>query len=615
MIRGFPSPHHDGSLLHVPDQAPGLGDTVELLLRAPQPARLRNVLVRSVVDGEPVFETAEIAAEDSRDTWWQVPLAVDNPVTGYRFLLEDDGGRQSWLNAAGIAHHPIPDHADFRITTAPPPPNWLSSAVAYQVFPDRFAASGRAPRPDWAIPAAWTDPVRSGDDDAMRQWFGGDLWGMADRVDHLERLGITLLYCNPFFPAESNHRYDASSFDVVDPALGGDEALSTLTRTLHDRGIRMIGDLTLNHCGATHPWFLAACADPEAPERSYFFLRSADDYDAWYDVPSLPKLDHRSPNLRRLLYDGENSAVSRWVREPFGLDGWRIDVANMAGRHGDIDLTHEVARLTRRTLSGARPDAYLVAEHGHDAGGDLSGDGWHGTMNYAGFTQPVWAFLRDPFRGPQFMASPLGLPRLDGYATADTIDAFRSTMPWHSYAASLTLLGSHDTERWRSVAFTAERAHAGLVMLLTFPGVPCLFAGDEVGLSGDDPEAGRATFPWDESAWDHETFELVRRLVRLRRRTAALQRGGFRWAHVGTDVVIYLRELRDERVLVRIAREPHPAVALHPSLGAARAVDLLGGQHLAARDGVLELPASGVGADIWHLSDAIGRPRRFTHSE
>ena len=203
------------------------------------------------------------------------------------------------------------------------------------------------PTPDWAIPAEWTDPVDLVPPARSAQFYGGDLDGVREHLDHLEALGINLLYLTPFFPARSNHRYDASTFDHVDPLLGDDDALVRLVEAAHARGIRVIGDLTSNHSGDAHEWFRAAQADPDSPERSFYYLHDDGSYESWLGVPSLPKFDWKSPELRRRFIEGPESVVARFLAPPFNLDGWRIDVANMTGRLGDEDLNESVRRTIR----------------------------------------------------------------------------------------------------------------------------------------------------------------------------------------------------------------------------------------------------------------------------
>ncbi|MGH9246214.1 MAG: alpha-amylase family glycosyl hydrolase [Acidimicrobiales bacterium] len=594
--------HHDGASLHVGDPAPTLGDAVTVWLRVPDALGVDGAYVRSMRDGEPsVVE----AAPDRRlrgETWWRADVVVHNPVTPYRFLLVGGEVGYGWLNGRGLVTRDVPDAHDFRLVAHDPPPEWLADAVFYQVFPDRFAPSRALDKwPPWAIPAGWDEPVRNGRDKSI-QLYGGDLVGLRQRLDHLERLGVNALYLTPFFPAPSNHRYDASSFDRVDSLLGGDVALSNLTAALRDRGMRVVGDLTTNHCGRTHPWFRAAVEDANSVEAGFFtFGHHPDDYESWFGVPSLPKLNHTSRDLRRRLYEGERSVAAYWLAPPFALDGWRIDVANMTGRLGAVDVNREVAVALRRTMGAVRPDAYLLAEHGHDASRDLDGDGWHGTMNYAGFTKPMWTWLGRGAAalGLRFLGLPALVPMLGGVDVAATIDDFRATMPWRSWASSLTLLGSHDTARWSTVTGSPELALVGAGVLMGSPGVPCVFAGDEVGVGGTYGEDARRPFPWDEGRWNRRLFDGYRRLIAWRRASTALRHGGFRWVHVGDDVLVWLRESPGERVLCQAARAAHlPVTVPVDRLGEGQ--HLLGGPDLVGRGGVA-LPADGPAFHAWRL--------------
>jgi alpha-glucosidase len=562
------------------------------------------VLVRTAPNAEVAWREARVDRADDYEAWWRASVPVAGPVLNYRFLLVGGFGYR-WLTAEGVVSWDPTDATDFRLVTFDPPPAWVRDAVFYQIFPDRFAASGALrDTPAWARRADWDEPVRRGGRRAMQQLYGGDLGGIEAHLDHLHELGVNALYLTPFFPAPSNHRYNASSFDVVDPLLGGDEALASMVRAMHGRGIRVVGDLTANHCGSTHPWFLEAREDPASVEASFFFPKDGD-FEYWFGVRSLPKLDHRSRELRRRLYDGPRSSFARWLKPPYELDGWRIDVANMAGRMGEVDLNHVIATTMRRTMARVRPDAYLVAEHGHDPSGDLMGDGWHGTMAYSGFTQAAYCFLNDPERDQEwgFIGAPMPMPLIAGGEAARSIDAFRAAIPWRSWTHNLNLLGSHDTPRWRTVAGSRERAIAGAGMLLTFPGIPSIFAGDEVGVEGVDSEDARRPMPWDRGRWDLPTWTAYRALISLRRSRRALRHGGFRWAHVDDDVLVYLRETRAERLLVQISRGPHRPVIL-PSMAlglAGPAEPLLGGPSIGPRRGTVELPGNGPAVHVWAL--------------
>lgn len=616
-------PHHDGSELYVPGRTPGLGGSAAVRLRVPAgcPIGVDAVAVRCLRDGEPHVVRAEVDERTATDTWWRAELPVANPAVRYRFLLTGGDRTYAWLNGTGLHGHDIPDDDDFVLSTDPGGPDWHLSTVVYQVFPDRFASSGaeRTP-PGWAQRRPWDAlPVGRGPTTPF-EWFGGDLPGVEARLGHLEQLGVGALYLTPVFPAGSTHRYDAASFDEVDPLLGGDEALRSLARAAHARGIRVIGDLTTNHCGIGHPWFRTARDDAAAPEREFFFFDGSyrHGYEAWLGVHTLPKLDWRSHELRRRMA----AIVRRWMAPggagtpggpgDSGLDGWRIDVANMTGRHLAVDANGEAARLLREAVGEARADGLLIAEHGHDYRSDLQGFGWQGVMDYMGFSRPVWQWLRRPDltddlrRG--FMGLPVAMPRLGGPAAVAGTLAFRAGRPWHTVLHSWNILDSHDTPRFLGIAGTRERVLAGAGLQMALPGVPMVFAGAEIGMEGAWGEDARRPFPWHRpESWDAATLDEYRRLIALRRSSDALARGGMRWVHVGDDALCWLRETRAERLLCLATRVPlDAAAALRVPLGALGARGLAPVHGGAAGDVRIEggsalLPADGPAFHAWRV--------------
>lgn len=609
----FDEPHHDGSALYVRGERPQIGTTMTVVLRVPHASACDRVHVRSVVDGEPVYRKAVVASRDDVETWWECELPIMNSFVHYRFLLEGGSQPYRWVNAAGSWVHDVPDSHDFRMSTFDPPPPWLEQTILYLIMPDRFARSSsatnprpEAPRPEWAITAEWTDSISSEWRDAVRQLFGGDLDGVREHLDHLTKLGVDAIYLTPFFPAPSSHRYNASTFDQVDPLLGGDAALAALMTSAHQLGMRVIGDLTTNHSGSGHVWFTAAQADTSAVETAfYWFDEHPDAYVAWFGIRSLPKFNLDSDELRERLVIGPESVIGRWLSPPYELDGWRIDVANMTGRYGERDLNHSVARDIRETMAGIRADLWLVAEHCHDATADLQGDGWQGTMAYNWFTRPVWCWLRgdDP---PGLLGFPSPPPLLGGREVAASMRLLAAGVPWSAFVSSMTLLDSHDTARFRSVAADADRHVVGVAMLLTYPGVPTIFAGDEIGLEGRDGDQARKPFPWDEADWDHDLLEVFRQLIAVRRTSPALQVGGLRWLHAGDDSLTFVRESPEERMLVHLARSAHaPVIIAGATLGVGSTVGpIFGTEPLRCEAGTVTLPGGGPTAHIWRLPAA-----------
>jgi alpha-glucosidase len=600
-------PHHDGSALYVSNPHPSLGDSVTVRVRVPHEADVQAVHVRLTPDAEPIFVDANVERQTETDTWWAATIVVHNPVTNYRFILEGRPTAYQWLNGTGIHHRDVPDAADFRLTTFGAPPAWSRDAVVYQVFLDRFARSAgqdERPVPEWAVPVAWDDRVRLDDGSIAHQLYGGDLDGVVEHLDHIQQLGATVLYLTPFFPARSNHRYDASSFDEVDPVLDGDRALARLVDAAHERGMRVLGDVTTNHTGDGHDWFVAACQDLEGEERGYYFFDDSElGYVGWLGVPSLPKLNYDSDALVRRVFDDKDGVVRKWLTGGSPLDGWRVDVANMTGRYGAQDHNHAIARQMRWAMEEVAPDALLVGEHGHDYTRDAQGDGWHGVMNYAGFTRPVWTWLRDKGYAPKFLGSPLMVPRLGGASVMETMREFAAGVPWTTVQHSFTLVGSHDTTRIRTlVGEDPRRVDVAAGLLFTVPGIPMFTYGDEIGMRGDYGEDGRRPMPWDraEDRWDERLLEVYRGLIAARRGSVALREGSMRWVYAGEDALVFLRETPDEVALVHCARAAHEPVTIStrnlPGISGAHTVY---GPDVALENDTVVFRANGPQVGIW----------------
>ncbi|MFJ5958467.1 glycoside hydrolase family 13 protein [Paenarthrobacter sp. NPDC092416] len=637
-------PHHDGSELYAPDSV-SLGDTVRLRIRVPQSwGAASRVWVRSVQDGEPRYDAAiRLGAADGWD-WWEAAMLVANPVAKYRFLLEadeaHDGGARGprfWtLNAQGLFKRDVADSADFRLTSFAPAPDWLHKATMYQIFPDRFARSAQAdghPVPDWAIGCAWETPVVGAGPETPVQFYGGDLPGIVDKLDHLQSLGVDVVYLTPFFPGRSNHRYDASTFDSVDPLLGGDKALVDLVDAAHARGIRVMGDLTANHSGDAHEWFVKAVADPGSEEAGYYYFSpDHSSYESWWGVQSLPKFNWASDALRRRFVLDDDSVVARWLKPPFNLDGWRIDVGNMTGRLGAVDLNHEVARLIAERVREINPEAALLAESTSDAAPDFTGEHWQGAMTYSNFTRPLWSWLAGDAPEVNFFGSPQSGPnRIDAEDFLATHQDLASGFSWGVRKNNMNALNTHDTARAATVMIDGGQ-ELGAVLMFTLPGVPVVFAGDEFGLEGFNGEDSRTPMPWaavegesvpgqkssagQDPGQDPGPERIVKdlranyaRLGRLRREHQALAKGSVRWIHAEGDALVFIRETPESSVLVVAARDSSEVI-LDASVLSAAQLEALGeppvhvvGQitSTSVASGVVVLHAAGTSAGVWAL--------------
>lgn len=601
-------PHHDGSPLYAPDQQSPDGHR-RVRVRVPREfGALSSASVRFVVDAEPRFvEMRAIPAPLPGDLayWWEGSIDMLNPVVGYRFLLGRGAQNAVWLNAEGVDEVEPLDAVDFRASARPAPPAWATTQTMYQIFPDRFARSTHADDreiPAWAVEARWDDDVIHDGPETPRQFFGGDLDGVVEHLDHLAALGVTLIYLTPFFPAGSNHRYDATSFDRVDPLLGGDEALVRLVKTAHARGIRVIGDLTTNHTGDSHEWFQRAFGNPEAIESEFYYWNddAHTDYVAWYGVPTLPKLNWSSRELRRRFIEGPDSVVAKWLKAPYALDGWRIDVANMTGRHASDDFNGLVQRTVRRTMDEVAPGSILFAESTNDASRDFDGSGWDAPMSYSAFTRPVWHWLQRPAVAPQHhFGIPYDLtPRCTGADFMRSHRRFTAALPWPVRSLAMNAIDTHDTPRFLERADEQlQRVAAALSFAL--PGTPVLFAGDEFALRGAVGEEARTPLPWQRTP---ALASFYADLSATRQHSPSLRDGALRWVHADADAVAFVRETRDSSaVVVAFRSEARFSVTDDVFGGRRRLETLLRSGDVGVTEGVgtFEFHADGPAVAIW----------------
>ena len=605
---------HFGTPDYLSNPRPRLGESVRLRLLTPADAPIEQVVLRTIPNGEQQFTDMRPGEKLAGMRAWEADLRVNEPRVPYRFAIRTKEVVW-WLNAAGIGQGVPFSLFDFKLLADTPAIPWLESSVFYQIFPDRFENGDPANDPQSeAIPYRnwrrqtfpWGQPAPR--EPGLLPFYGGDLEGIRQRLGYLKRLGVNALYLNPIFSAYTNHRYDVADYEHVDPVLGGDEALKALSAGLGERGMRYILDIVPNHCGIGHPWFQAAKADPNSPERKYFFFgESSEDYVSWLGFGSLPKLNYASQRLRELMYRGEESIMRRWLRAPWNASGWRVDVGNMLGRQNEQQLDREILPEIRRAVKATNPQAYLVAENFFEAASQLQGEGWDGVMNYSGFTDPLLHWLRPYQQDAVHWQGKLG--GSERWPTELVLRAWQehlAAVPWSVALQQLNSVDSHDTARILSeLGGNKALSKLAAAVQFCFPGVPCLYYGDEIGLTDQEGFGSRACMPWDENAWDMELFGFYQKLIALRKGSRVLAEGAFQILFGDAHSLLFQRVLGKERVLVCANRSeealPEREFALPQAGFAAREVfhGLLGGGQARAENGVLRLPAQEQGAEIW----------------
>jgi alpha-glucosidase len=608
----LPSIHHDGSRRCVEPQTLRLNEVVTIRLRAHPQAPIERVLLRTCPDGEQTFAEMQPREVDAVCRWWEASITVTMPLTGYRFLLFTADGVW-WYNGTGLHRHVPTDLEDFKLLADYDAPAWVRESVFYQIFPDRFAdgdLSNNVRDAEWnygghpSRARQWGERLSNVPHADMVEFFGGDLPGVEQHLDHLIELGVNALYFTPIFTSYSNHRYDVADYENVDVHLGGDAALIALRRALRQRGLRLMLDIVPNHCGVRHPWFQAALQNPFAPTADFFtFHRHPDQYESWLGVRSLPKLNYRSAALRQVMYEGPNAVFRKWLREPFSIDAWRIDVANMLARQGADQLGHEIGQGIRRAVKEENPQAYLLGENFFDGSAQLQGDIWDAVMNYAGFAHPVWYWLGGFFlrqhSEPYYAASDIPWSTS---ALIATWQAYRAAVPWAIAQQQFNLLGTHDTARIANVLNNdPQLIRLAVALLLTYPGVPCVYYGDEIGLSDD----ARACMNWDRTTWEHDLRAFYQRLINLRKTSLALIDGGFQVLLIEENAFAYLRDSDRDSIIVVAYRGSNirSAVPLPVAHGAiadgTEFVEVISGAHATVESGHLPLPEMSAGVLIW----------------
>ena len=455
-------------------------------------------------------------------------------------------------------------------------PDWVRDAVFYQIFPDRFARGRNSFNQNMKF-ESWDSPPNA------YGFKGGDLYGVIDHLDYLQDLGINAIYFNPITASASNHRYHTYDYFHIDPLLGGDEAFRALLDAAHKIGIRIVMDGVFNHAsrgfwqfhhvlenGSGSPFVDWFYFDPDRlnrlknwgaypGEKEQRALNSgigsfkAIGYDAWWNLPALPKFNTNYPAVREFLF----RAAEHWIN--FGADGWRLDVA------AEID-DDSFWQEFRRRVKAANPEAYIVAEIWQEARRWLQGDQFDATMNYLVSAALMGLLLKD--RIPAYAYQIGGMQKvLRPYTAAEFGDRIEYLLglyqPEINYV-QLNLLDSHDTARFLTVAGGDEAAlRLAYFFLFTYVGAPCIYYGDEIGIDGGpDPEC-RKSFNWDEKTWNHGLRSYLKELAQLRKAEVALRRGTYQRVYSDADVLVYLRKHEKDTLLVVMNtsdNEQHPVI-------------------------------------------------------
>lgn len=511
-------------------------------------------------------------------------------------------------------------HYDFRLIPGYKTPGWAKGAVMYQIYVDRFCngdpsndvltdeyryiGENTVQVKEWGkYPAAM----------GVREFYGGDLQGVLDKMDYLQDLGIDVIYFNPLFVSPSNHKYDIQDYDYIDPHFGkivsdegellqpgqenrfagryidrvtnkanleaSNQLFIQVVEEAHRRGMKVILDGVFNHCGSFNKWMdreriyehaegyeKGAYVDIDSPYHNYFSFHHQDkwpynsSYDGWWGHDTLPKLNYEGS---KDLFEYIMHIARKWVSPPYNVDGWRLDVAADLGHSPEYN--HYFWRAFRENVRSANPQALILAEHYGDPQPWLSGSEWDSVMNYDAFMEPITWFLTGLEKHSDEY-------RHDMYCNADAFfGAMRHYMTrFHTQSLMVAMneLSNHDHSRFmtrtnhrvgRTATSGPEAANEGLnpaimreavVIQMTWIGAPTIYYGDEAGVCGWTDPDNRRTYPWGRE--DKGLIALHRELIAIHKAYQALRTGSLKFVYGAYGVIGFGRFNEEEQFVILV---------------------------------------------------------------
>lgn len=604
----------DGTGNFVNPAEPEINSQVEILCRT---GRDDAEKVTAVVDG--VCYDMYVKERNSQFDYYAVTLSLESHQISYHFQIEKRGELICY-NRQGVVDE-INPYFDFCIIPGFHTPAWAKGAVMYQIFVDRFyngdSSNDVVDREysyigepvtrvkDWnKMPASM----------GVREFYGGDLKGIWEKLDYLQDLGVEVLYLNPIFVSPSNHKYDTQDYDYVDPHYGvitkdGGEVLpegdldnshaeryiqrvvnkenleasnaffASFVEEVHKRGMKVILDGVFNHCGSFNKWLdrekiydrdasyeKGAFLTEDSPYHDFFHFYPDGSwpdnthYDSWWGNDTLPKLNYEESEK---LASYVMRIAKKWVSEPYNADGWRLDVAADLG-HSE-DYNHGFWRKFRESVKKANPEAIILAEHYGDPSPWLDGSQWDTVMNYDAFMEPVSWFLTGMEKHSD-MAAPDMIGDSSAFFGAMTDYGARFTMP--SAQVAMNELSNHDHSRFLTrtnkkvgrTAFAGPRAadmgvntavmRQAVVMQMTWVGAPTLYYGDEAGVCGWTDPDNRRSYPWGRE--DNELIRFHKEMIRIHRDYQVFKTGSMLYLHGENGLIVYGRFQGEEKAVIAV---------------------------------------------------------------
>lgn len=535
--------------------------------------------------------------------YFQGAFKMPDRIVRYHFEIElIERNKKIVFDAMGVVENR--EVHDFRLIAGFKTPSWAQGTVYYQIFVDRFNNGDKSNDPvdheyeydgQEVVKKTWNqlpDPKNG-----HREFYGGDLKGVIEKIDYLKDLGVETILLNPIFVSPSPHKYDTQDYEHVDPHFGvidedsqdlkekyrirttseinlqkSDELLQNLISQAHNKNIKVILDGVFNHCGSFHKWMdemnlygNGAKNKEDSPFKSYFYWDSKGNYEGWWGFHTLPKLNYSNAYLWKYISD----IGVKWVSEPFNADGWRLDVADDLGK--SFETNSSFWKYFYKNIKRANPETIIFAEIYKSPLAWIERKCWDSIMNYITCMDPISYFLTGIEKHSE-ISKPELLKNSEYFVSC--VKWALSQLPMNSKFIALNQLSNHDHSRWmtrtnQKVGRLGQQTHEdaengvdldvfkiGLVMMFTLPGSPGLFYGDEIGMAGWTDPDNRRPFPWDKETENNvDIRNFTKDLIKIYKEHSVLRKGSFDFIDWKDGYVSYACWNEDESIITIINRE------------------------------------------------------------
>lgn len=546
------------------------GETVRFNIKIKKSSFIKNVSINILKDNKEnpysplshVFKMTFIYEEENYNIYSYEFTIPDKPSLYFYYfsILFEDGSVQYYGNSedvlGGRGKIYLNNPKKYQITTYYPDsktPDWYKDSIIYQIFPDRFY-NGNAcntltsSKKNTFIYSNWYDKpmyIKDINGEILRwDFYGGNLKGIIKKLDYLEELGINLIYLNPIFKAASNHRYDTGDYMKIDEVLGTEEDFKELISLAKDRGINIILDGVFNHTGRDSKYFnkfnnydsTGAYNSKDSEFYDWYtFYNFPDDYDSWWGIKDLPCVNEMSSSFINYIIKNEDSVIAHWMK--CGIKGWRLDVAD--------ELPGKFLEALRKRCHDIDEEAVVLGEVWEDATNKISYDKRREYMSGRELDSVTnYSFrniLLDYFSG-----------KINTEKVIRLFESMKENYPKENFYALTNILSTHDVERIITMCKDKKIFKLMVVLQMTFPGVPLIYYGDEVGVEGGKDPDNRRTYPWGKE--DEGLLKFYKILTGLRKNNKVLSRGEFSQRNLNDNVYSFVRSYEEDKIIVLVNR-------------------------------------------------------------